>query len=403
MNRFQDFYLPFLLGFLNFVNFKSFGQLILIELIAVVLFVIIKILFLSESKYQYGKEIRYIFYLGFLWLLGVLLSDYYAHSVRIETSKSVAQILVLLVLLFWVFTWLIQNKNRVTFYIIGFIFSSIPAYFFSPGIYDQLETWKFIVGPNLTLLLFLFIGRMKFNQMTTYCLIVGLASIDLILGSRSLALITLITLSTYRTTPLTKNKIFGTIIMVIIAGISLYSLNFIYSNLAMQGKLGLNQQIKYLQQSQAGPILLSGRSELVYELGAISETRFLGLGSDPYLNSSILEKTFLMENKLGVEHNSTTAYLDYTFNGKIPSHSIIFSMWFEGGVLAGFFWIYILFITFRWFMKIPTVSQPFGLLSKYLAIQLFWTVLFSPLGAGTRVVMAFSLGIIFLQSRLQSI
>ena len=402
MTRFKDKYIPFLFGFLNFVNFNSIGLLILVEIIAFLLFVIIKILFLTGPKLHSGKEINNIFYLGFLWLFGVVLSDYNAHSERIETGKSVAQILVLLVLLYWMFSWMIQDISRITFYIIGYAFSSLPRYFFLPAIFDHSDPWKFVFGPNITLLIFLLIGRMKLNLTTIYLLIAGLISLDLILGSRSLAIITLLTLITYRTSPFAKDRVFGTLIIALISTISLYSFNQVYVNLAMQGKLGQHQQTKYFQQSQAGPILLSGRSELLYELGAISETSFLGLGSNPFITSNILEKVIAMENRFGVEHNYTTSYLNYISNGKVPSHSMIFSAWFEGGVLAGLFWIYILFTVLRWFLKISTNSQPFGLLSKYLAINFFWAIFFSPLGAGSRVILAFTLGILFFQSRVRS-
>ena len=175
-----------------------------------------------------------------------------------------------------------------------------------------------------------------------------------------------------------------------------------YGNLAITGVLGQAQLIKYSQQSQAGPILLSGRSELLYELSAISETRILGLGSNAFLTNEILEKVVTEEYRFGVVHNSTTSYMGYNADGKIPNHSMIFTAWLEGGVLAALFWFYVLFIVVRRFSSVATKSQPFGIISKYLSINFFWALFFSPLGAGSRVILAFSLGIIFFQSRLQA-
>ncbi len=401
MRRAQDRHFPFLLGFLNFVYFNSIGQLILVEFIAF-FFVILKVIFFSKSKIVLGKEIRTIFNLGILWLFGLLLSDYNAKSARIDTGKSIAQILVLLVLLYWVFTWLIENTDRITFYILGYCFSSLPRYFLLPAIFDHSDPWKFVFGPNITLLLFLIVGRVKLSQTINFCLITGLAAIHLLLGSRSLALITLLTLLTYRTGPFSKKNFIGTFTLAVVAIFSVFSLNYVYGNLAINGALGQAQQIKYSQQSQAGPILLSGRSELLYELSAISETRILGLGSNAFLTNEILEKVATEEYRFGVVHNSTTSYMDYNADGKIPNHSMIFTAWLEGGILAALFWFYVLFIVVRWFTSVATKSKPFGLVSKYLSINFFWALFFSPLGAGSRVILAFSLGIIFFQSRLQA-
>jgi hypothetical protein len=401
MRRSQDRSLPFLLGFLNFAYFNSIGQLILVEIIAVFLFLIFKVLFISKSKIVLNKETRNIFILGILWLLGVLLSDLNANSAKIDTGKSIAQILVLLVLLYWVFTWLIENTDRITFYILGYCLSSLPRYFLLPAIFDHSDPWKFVFGPNITLLLFLLLSRLKLSQIVNFCLITGLVIIHLFLGSRSLAIITLLTLFTYRTAPFTKEKFIGSFTLAVVAIFSLFSFNYVYGNLAIKGVLGQAQQIKYSQQSQTGPILLSGRSELLYELGGISETRILGLGSNAFLTNRILEKVVKEEYQFGVVHNSTTSYMGYNADGKIPNHSMIFTAWLEAGILAALFWLYILFFVVRQFSSVATKSQPFGLISKYLSINFFWALFFSPLGAGSRVILAFSLGIVFFQSRLQ--
>jgi hypothetical protein len=402
MKYLQNKYLPFLIGFLNFISFNSVGQLILVEIFAFLLFLIIKVLFMYKSKNRLDKEIRYIFILGILWLIGSMLSDYNAHSEKIDTAKSVAQVLVLLVLLYWVYTWLIEETDRLTFYIWGYSLSSLGRYFLMPAIFDHSDPWKFVFGPNLTILFLLIIGRLKTPIYVKQSLIVVLVFLDLFLGSRSLAIITLLTLLTYRVKPFVKGRLVGTLSLLVVAMLSLYLFNFLYVSLAKSGELGRTQQIKYYQQSQAGPVALTGRSELLYELTAIGETRFLGLGSNPSITNDFLDKIAAEESRFGVRHNSTTAYLGYISDGKIPEHSMIFTAWLEGGVLAALFWFYLFSLVFRWILRFGTDSQPFGLLSKYLSINFFWALCFSPLGAGSRVILAFSLGIIFFQSKFQS-
>lgn len=390
---------PFLFGISNFVFFNSIGQLILVELAAVVCFLFAKITFQKSLQLPASKEIRWIFRLGYCWLTAQLISDYLRSASRIDSAKSIAQIVVLLILLYWVFAWLIASQTRMRYYLVGYAISSIPRYFLLPGIYDHADPWKFVFGPSITLLVTLLIPQLRVPQSLRVSLIGFLASIHLFLGSRSLAVITLLTMFTLFRNQNHRKFELRIFLGLAVSIISVFLFADIYGNLAANGTLGDRQQAKYLQQKNAGPLILTGRSELLYELNAIKETGLLGLGSNPDLSTKILNSVAVDEYRFGVRHDATTSYLGYRANNKIPNHSMIFTSWLEGGILAALFWFYILLTGIKWFGRISGKDLPFGLAANYLGINFFWALLFSPLGAGSRVILAFTLGLMYVQQR----
>jgi len=399
VSKVQNRFLPLVFGFCNFIFFNAIGQLILVEVTAVVLFVFSKILFLRGPLLPKSRDIKTIFILGYFWILAQVISDYFAHAAPIDTAKSVAQILVLLVLLYWVFSWLILGEDRLTYYLVGYALSSIPRYFLIPLIYDHGDPWKFVFGPNITLLVMLFLPRIKIQHFYKLLIIVGLVSVHLLLGSRSLGIITLLALLSFYKPDKSSMSAPQMFITLILGCAFVFIFASVYGNLASKGVLGQQQQIKYSTQKSAGPLILTGRSELLYEISAISETRIFGLGSNPYLNDKVLERVASEEYRFGVKHEATSSYLGYRTNLKIPNHSMIFTAWLEGGILAAIFWFYLLKLGVSWFMRTSGKAKPFGLVANYLAINFFWALLFSPLGAGSRVILAFTLGVMYAQKR----
>jgi O-antigen ligase len=160
-----------------------------------------------------------------------------------------------------------------------------------------------------------------------------------------------------------------------------------------------SQQIKSLDQYNAGPILFTARSEIAFELAAIKSNPIIGSGSNPNITFQILNDAQLFNQFLGVTTDATNAYKAALSDGKIPQHSVILSAWIEGGIVLAVFWIIILFWTLRKFGEILRTKTPLSQFAIYIGLSSIWAMLFSPLGAGSRMELAVGLSAVYLNSK----
>ena len=164
----------------------------------------------------------------------------------------------------------------------------------------------------------------------------------------------------------------------------------------------IKQQSKALDQYAAGPILFTARSEIPFELAAIKLNPIIGIGSSPQLTYELLNETQLINSKLGIETRLTNSYIQAVSTGKFPEHSMIFTAWVENGLIVFILWVIILL----WVIKrsselISNPNPPLGYYAMFMGINTLWTILFSPLGAGSRMDLAVGLTALFLQSRFK--
>lgn len=390
-----------LLGFFNFVSFASIAQIVLVEVIAISSMIFVP-LRKKSSKFEFNKEYQILYILGVLWLIGQILSNFLNRSDGLESIKSIAQICVLLTLLYWGFYWARKNPQILSFYLWGYIVSSIPEYFFSPGLYGSSDPWKFIFGPAITLMATLSIPRISSSKGIVSILFFPLVLMDFLLGARSLGLITLFTAVMFLQKSFKqRGKVYSLLFLIFICILLQFTYS-VYANLASTGRLGASQYEKFERQSQAGPLLFVARSELLYELSAIRKNALLGLGGSPSVDQNFLQGVALEEFRFGVNHKSTAAYYQYTMNGKIPSHSMIFGAWMEAGVLGALFWLYLTWLVFRNLLTSTGREPVFGLTVRYLSINFLWAVFFSPLGARSRVLIAITITLVIQASILKA-
>ena len=380
----------FTLGVFNFFSFSGVAQIIPVEVIALIAMVIVP--FLSAgNKFRIEVEHRRIFLLGFLWLIGQAVSNYINKSDTLESLKNLAQILVLLCLLYWGFYWAKRNSLIVLYFLWGYLLSSIPQYVFLPGLYGNSDPWKFIFGPALTLVVLLLIPRFTYSRSIALLAILPLLLTDFLLGARSLGLITLFSVIMLLKISLKQRGLVYSSLFLILISLLLFLTYSGYSNLASSGSFGAAQQEKFLRQTESGPILLVARSEFIYELSAIGETGIFGLGSSPTVDYNFLQGVALEEFKYGVNHQSTSAYNDYMLNKRIPSHSMLFGAWMEAGIFGALFWLYLTWLVVKNFFSATGRERGIGLAARYLSVNFLWAVFFSPLGAGSRMLVAITL------------
>jgi len=390
--------LSFMLGLSNFIYFKSFAVIIFLEVIAVIFF-ILRMLFISKKTKltvdQNSKYFKWFYMLGLMWFTAQFFSDLINNRDSLSTKKILAQIVVTIILVYWANNWFQLENSVLTAFLLGYCISTVPNYFLTPNILTIAEPWKFCFGPAVTILLLLWYSKYHVNFLVQVLTIIPLVYLDILLGSRALGLVTFISwISCVFSRSILSKKINIYISLLSLTLLVLLSTS-VYQQLVLSGSLGIDQQIKASQQFRSGPIILVARSELIYELTAIKKHVLIGTGSNPNITTEIVNEVNNLNIKLGVNSNNTAAFEYFQLTGKIPQHSLLFSFWMNGGILAALFWIYLFAMLSKWIIKVRIDKTEYLFLSRFLYIGFIWNFFFSPLGAGQRVLLAVTVAVIF--------
>ena len=398
LNTFR--FIFFIAGLSNLLRVKINVEIIPIEIIF--FFVGVFSLLSPNTRKLQSSDAKILKFLNLFLTLSLVTQlsvDSFYNVNFIETMKSCAQILVMWALLRVALIYIQPDYFRFIFYVSGYLLSLSIQYLFNPTIYMQAEPWKFAVGPTVTGLYFLFI-KSRLSKIGNIVFIAALILMDVLLGSRSLAVFTILafvlTLKKRSINRVTVAEIFLTCIVLI--GL-IFGIERTYYNLAIKGAFGQSQQIKSLDQYNAGPILFTARSEIAFELAAIKSNPIFGSGSNPNITFQILNDAQSINQFLGVTTDATNAYKAALFDGKIPQHSIVLSAWIEGGIVLASFWMIILFWTLRKFGEILRTTAPLSHFAIFIGLSSIWAMLFSPLGAGSRMELAVGLSAVYLHSK----
>lgn len=390
-------------GCMNCIRISGTVQIIPIEILAVAislgtLFNSRKnVLTLTNQKYLKFVDLFCLISLSHQWF-----TDTINNVVGFETIKSIAQVLVLWALLRIAVIFLQPDVMRFIYYVVGLLISVIVQFLLSPTVYMSAEPWKFALGPVFTSMVFILATRAR-SKTLIFLGATVLIILDLLLGARSLALFTIFALILTSIKIHRNTKSFP---KYILAAISIIALLFMteraYFALSTNGTFGIKQQSKALDQYAAGPILFTARSEIPFELAAIMLNPIIGIGSSPQLTYELLNETQLINSKLGIETRLTNSYKQAVSTGKFPEHSIIFTAWIESGLIVFILWVIILlWVIKRSSESISNPSPPLGYYAMFMGISTLWAILFSPLGAGSRMDLAVGLTALFLQSRFK--
>jgi hypothetical protein len=390
---------------MNCIRVNASVQILPIEILAVTISLIT--LFTSPKNVLTSTNQKFLKFIDLFCIISLshqLFTDIINNVVGFETLKSIAQVLVLWALLRIAVIFLQPDVTRFIYYVVGLWISVIVQFLLSPTIQMSQEPWKFALGPVFTSMMFILLSRANRKTLLFFGLAV-MIFLDLLLGARSLALFTFLTLILTSLKIHLNRKSFP---QYFFAAISLTVLLFLteraYYSLSTSGTFGIKQQSKALEQYAAGPVLLAARSEIVFNLAAIKLNPVIGVGSSPQLTYELLNETQLINSKLGVETRLTNSYKQAVETGKIPAHSMIFAAWVESGLIVFILWAIILvWVIKRSSESISNPTPPFGYYATFMGINTLWAILFSPLGAGSRMALAVGLTALFLQSRFKQV
>ena len=357
-------------------------------------------LLLKNSHKAIVNQTQYKIVLKLLLMcqIGQIISDLIQDSAATETFKGFLLILFISIN-FIVITHIIQFRlNRYLVAIIFFAVSQVVSYLFQPQLFEGANAWKFGFGSPFTSIFFCWLTfNKKLNPTLIFTLSLFLSGIDLLLGCRNLAGITLlagllsaISRAYDNTNQLNANK-FGMHSMLIrskkqplirfsimLLAISLMLL-FSYQTAATNGWLGKEASEKYRLQTNTGTnLLLSSRSEVFSEYLAIRDSPIIGHGSYAKLSPELRQKLlpWLLENRL----SPNLVKLDSDNNYLIPVHSGLLTFWVWYGILAIPFFIYAFSISIS---IIRSKNAPPIL--YYFAVLMCWDIFFSPFGMYARI------------------
>ena len=165
---------------------------------------------------------------------------------------------------------------------------------------------------------------------------------------------------------------------------ALGGLKTVYSWAASTGRLGEHAERKYRDQTQRGTgvlsMLISGRVDFFVGLYACLQKPIVGHGPWP-IDKEGYREYFLTKYGTAEDFKNVIAFSNIYARKGIPAHSHLVGYWLEYGILGLPFWLYVLWLFYRYLKQdLEVMPELFGWL--ILAIpSLAWSILFNPYAA----------------------
>jgi hypothetical protein len=351
------------------------------------------------------REVRWVFYLGALWLLGQIFTDLYRNSAFEDYSRGWAKIAMFLITFAAMWLFLPIRRAYLVAYAAGMAIAAYAAVPDADVMYGaEGVRWRFGLGDALmisTSVVFagFLPGTQRLTRFSPLALAIGAAFL-LAVGARSnfgfaiaAAALCQVFVVLRRSPRLAASIRPSTFAVFLLLGLwASQGPVLIYSSLADNGALGAEAQAKYRNQEirGSGNIILGGRTEIYVSLTAIKDSPILGHGSwaqDFYYNR-------LLRHRL-IEAGEKWQNLQAGLGDVIPAHSYLFGSWVDGGVAGGIFWIYVMIMAVVSIYHSLLLRDDVRIVYAYMVFSLLWGVLFSPFGSALRFPVAFQVTMIF--------
>lgn len=346
------------------------------------------------SSIRLNKHLTAILVLGIGWLALQVITDVVRQSPAENYIRGWAKIAFFLIDFVTIAAFSELKIARIILFFFGLAASTCAMATFSPDAYQRIDPWKFGYATPVAVAVLGALSLRRSRSLGTFSgtiapIIVG--ALNVYFNFRSQFGIMLATAGTsalaiFRRTFFPHLRIisFKSLLLIgIFAACFFVGTQTIYSNLASSGALGRDAQAKYEMQSRGdlGPIL-SGRSESLGSLKAISDSPFIGHGSWAENRMYVMIRALEMRRH-GVKE--TGEQLRFNF---IPSHSYLLGAWVEGGILGAVFWAACFIIAIYALLTLIQNAPPEMPVASFLLIQLLWDIPFSPFGADVRLSVA---------------
>jgi hypothetical protein len=157
--------LAFAAPLFRFVRFQFIGFLLGTDLILWFAFPFVVI---SRGRLLDAALPRHFLILGFLWLLGQVLTDIVRATPLDELTRGWSMIGATLVDFAVLYVLLSDNRRRIILYALAIALGTCAEYFLNPYGYSLTEPWKFGVGPAISGLLFYWLLTVMHGACASY-------------------------------------------------------------------------------------------------------------------------------------------------------------------------------------------------------------------------------------------
>lgn len=377
--------LVLVLGFFVTIKIRIIGMFSVSELILMAM-----LIFRRYYKYKNNIYVKNLRRYAILWMIGIIISNYYNNVSQLDFLKGVFFIIVLIIVIPPIYGLLYDKPERLVLFFLGYGFGQLLAPYttndvnlseaLSAEVYKYYAYLYAISGISYFLYL-------KGKQTISVFIRYGVSVLGLFYMARNPFLTATIALSILLFTKksnsynlaysikIYKRKMpqlffFMTIVML--------GASFLYESLASNGTLGVKAQEKYYNQKLSGDnILEGGRRETFMGIQLIKENPIWGYGS--YAK----DKNDEFHVRYAKEHD-----LEYVWTGNqdrfLPGHSHIVGTWVQNGILGGLFWVFVLLMCWKVFTSGCLMCEPRMLcLLMFQLCAFLWDLLFSPFGDRT--------------------
>lgn len=346
------------------------------------------------------RELKMVYGLLVLWLLGLAIADIYNHIPLLDRVRGSALIVFFGIDLLCMSMILGSNEKRKIVYVIGLMLGSLAVVKLQPSEAVADYPWKFGYASG-TILLVVLVSAFLYDRRRFFVsaiLIVGICVLNLLLNYRGPVLQLLIMLAiVYPIIPerfgnsriLPNSQIVRVVLLAAFAIGAAMTAQALVNAVTALGFISEQAQAKNEAQSNSGNLLLGGRPEFLVGLRAALDSPIIGHGSwakDPKYFEMLYD--MLVETGAQPEGGEIEGG---DFNGLIPGHSQIVTAWVWAGIAGLIFWLYVAWLLIKAIVRVAILRPPSAPLYMWLLIGMFWNVFFSPFAANRRLIEAFVL------------
>jgi len=344
-------------------------------------------------KRAFRENLRTVYVLMALWLLGLIVADVYNDTSIVDRMRGMALIVFFGLDLVALCILLGRNERRKLWFFVGVTIGALASVKLQPSEASDAYPWKFGYAwgtmQAVILICCFFYSRRRYVE-GAIC-IVALIVVNLLFNFRSPVLYLLITLVlVFPVIPerigrlqilpggMTARVVTLAILSIGAAGFASTLVDFV----THAGYIDAESQAKNESQSQSGNLLLGGRPEFVIGLRAALDSPIIGHGSWAH-DMKYFEMLNDMEIEEGVipEQGDPDAEAD----GLIPGHSHIVTAWVWAGILGLIFWIYLIWMIFKGVVQVTILKPALAPLYMWMMLGTVWDIFFSPFAFTRRI------------------
>ena len=318
----------------------------------------------------------------------IFVIDRMRHIALTETAKGVALYVALGLNLAGLYAICGRDLYRQTTFLIAMSLGTALQFALFGGFHMWAGVWKFAYGTPVTVVVCFAAGRLFGVSIRAACVLLGMAILNLLLDTRSVAGLCLFAAAATAGTPFIRRlfgrpsyKVLVAAGLVALALVSVFSAT--YKLVASSGFLDRRAEARYLVQNAAeGGFLLAARGDLIGAVLAIRKSPIIGFGSSPE-DPQIARITVYMQTLV----NPALKYHNPDSN-RISTHSFLLGAWVQIGILGALFWA-------AWFMLAARSAAdvlwlPDVLVAGWLIFILLglWNILASPFAGFQRLQAA---------------